>query len=83
MTDTFSSAGWVVQYTARAQQELLFTVRVGFRPQKVKVRAVEGRPVADGITDPAALIPVRFRVQIAPSDAVRDIDGPELDEVVT
>ena len=81
VTATFTSVGSAVKYAARQKPEVLFTVPIGFRPQEQETREVDGWPLSDGVLDPAILIPVRFRVQVAPTGEVRYLDGPELEEV--
>ena len=54
---------------------------MGFRPTAEVNWGVEGWPVTDGVPDPEVQIPVRFRLQVAPSGTVRYLNGPELDDV--
>ncbi|MCY3658821.1 MAG: hypothetical protein OXG36_07350 [Caldilineaceae bacterium] len=70
-----------MNYTARQNQEPLFTIPIGFRPREAETREVDGWPILDGVLDPAVLIPVRFKVQVAPTGEVQYLDGPELEEV--
>ena len=81
VTATFTSIGSAVNYAARQNQEPLFTVPIGFRPREAETREVDGWPILDGVLDPAVLIPVRFKVQVAPTGEVQYLDGPELEEV--
>ncbi len=69
-----------VQYFARQQPEVLFTVPAGFRPATALVWEVGGRPVrADGAPDPARRdIPV-FRMSVDTEGHVRYVDDLGVD----
>lgn len=76
------SARSPVQYFARQQPEVLFTVPEGFRPAIPLTWAVIGQQVdADGKLDPSQHHPRDFRLHIDTAGQVRYVDDPGVDGV--
>ncbi len=79
---TLITSSSAVQFAARQQPQVLFTVPPGYRPPFPVLRRGVGQPVLiDGSLDPANPDPRPFRLQIAPDGAVRYLDHPDVAEL--
>ena len=76
---TLITSSSAVQFAARQQPQVLFTVPPAYRPPFPVQRRGVGQPVlADGSPATARPDPRPFRLQIAPDGAVRYLDHPDV-----
>ena len=76
---TLITSSSAVQFAARQQPQVLFTLPPGYRPPFPVLRRVVGQPVlADGSPDPASPAPRPFRLQLEPDGRVRYLDHPDV-----
>ena len=79
---TFGTARSPVQYFARGQQEVLFTIPEGFRPATAVTWEVTARHVqSDGTTHPTRSGPHVFRMTVDTEGHVRYVDDPGVEGV--
>ncbi len=79
---TLTSTRSPVQYFARQQPAILFTVPEGYRPARTTTVEVEGAPVTqNGLPHPTNSTPRRFRLRIAPDGTARYVNDTGVDGV--
>ncbi len=79
---TFSTSRSPVQYFARHEPLILFTIPEGYRPGSTVTWEVEGWPVQqDGSADSQNSEPRRFRLQVDPNGSVNYVDDSGVDGV--
>ena len=79
---TLTSTRSPVQYFARQQRAILFTVPEGYRPARTTTVEVEGLPVTEyGVPHPTNSTPRRFRLRIAPDSTARYVNDAGVDGV--
>ncbi len=79
---TLTSTRSLVQYFARQQPIVLFTVPEGYGPAQSSTIEVEGSPVTpDGSPHPTSTAPRRFRPRVVPDGTVRYVNDAGVDGV--
>ena len=81
VTASLSTARSPVQYFARQEPSILFTVPEEFRPAVKVTREVTGWPVQSDATAIEAALPREFRIEFTPAGEVRYVDDAVLDDV--